>query len=150
MFPFTLIALDGAIDVTHEQQTCLVTNRTEQQEPTVANNAHIAEKVGCLHEAIHVTSQVKVVERVAKYSYCGASTAQHRSPPPLVVFRGELEVRQAHRHECRDEDENDEYDEQHAVNCIHLVSPHRGEDVEELDVNCTQWGGKLKNCTQKA
>jgi hypothetical protein len=56
-------------------------------------------------------------------------------PPPAVVLRCELEVRQPDRDERRDDDEDDKHDEQDAINRVDLVAPHAGEDVVQLDVD---------------
>ena len=134
-----LIALDRSVNVTHEEQARLVPDGAEQQKPTVTNNGHVSEVVRALQKARHVASQMIIIERVTEDRDRGTATAQHRTPPPFVVFRGELKVRQRNRHKRRDEDENDEDDEEYAINRVHLVSPNRSENVEQLDVNSAEW-----------
>jgi hypothetical protein len=71
-----LIALNGAINVTNKEQTRFVTHRTEQKEPSVTDDAHVAKKVRTLHETSHVTFEVKVIKRISKDGDCSAPTAQ--------------------------------------------------------------------------
>jgi 2-polyprenyl-6-methoxyphenol hydroxylase-like FAD-dependent oxidoreductase len=56
-------------------------------------------------------------------------------PPPAVVLRRELEIRQPDRNKGGDDDEDDKHDEQDAVDRVDLVPPHAGEDVVQLDVD---------------
>jgi len=46
-----LLALDGAVDVPHEEERCAETDGAQHEEEAVADAGHVAEEEGCLHEA---------------------------------------------------------------------------------------------------
>ena len=139
----------------HEQLRSPEPDVPEHQEEPVADRPHVPEEKRRLHKPVHKTlirqsnspyvnkkmnspahvAPVEViVEAVAVDEAPGAPAAEHRPPPPLVVLHRQLEVRQRDGDERGDDDQDDEDDEQDAVNRVHLVAPHAGEDVVELDV----------------
>ena len=61
--------------------------------------------------------------------------AQEGSPPPGVVLHCQLEVGQGNGDEGGDNDEDDEDDEEDGVDGVHLVAPHAGKDVVQLNVD---------------
>ena len=65
---------------------------------------------------------------------CGAAT-QERSPPPGVVLHSQLEVGESNGDEGCHNDEDDEDDEEDGVDGVHLVAPHAGKDVVQLNVD---------------
>ena len=69
---------------------------------------------------------------------CGASTHEG-SPPPSVVLNCQLEVGERNGDEGRDNDKDDEDDEEDGVDGVHLVAPHAGKDVVQLNVDGTEW-----------
>ena len=68
---------------------------------------------------------------------CGAATKE-RSPPPAVVFHCQLEVGQGDGDEGCDNDKDDEDDEEDGVDGVHLVAPHAGKDVVQLNIDGTE------------
>jgi len=46
-----LLALDGAVDVPHEEERCAETDGAQHEEEAKADAGHVAEEEGCLHEA---------------------------------------------------------------------------------------------------
>ena len=69
---------------------------------------------------------------------CGAST-QEGSPPPGMVLDCQLEVGEGNGDESCDNDKDDEDDEEDGVDGVHLVAPHAGKDVVQLNVDGTEW-----------
>ena len=55
-----------------------------------------------------------------------------------MVLDCQLEVGEGNGDESRDNDKDDEDNEEDGVNGVHLVAPHTGKDVVQLDVDSTE------------
>ena len=56
-----------------------------------------------------------------------------------MVLDCQLEVGEGNGDESRDNDKDDEDNEEDGVNGVHLVAPHAGKDVVQLDVDGAEW-----------
>ncbi len=78
--------------------------------------------------------QQKKEDSMKEWLTSGA-TAHEGAPPPSVVLDCQLEVGERDGDEGRHDDQDDEDDEEDGVDGVHLVAPHAGKDVVELDVD---------------
>ena len=58
-----------------------------------------------------------------------ASATDEAAPPPSVILDCQLEVGERDSDERGHDKQNDEYDEEDAVDGVHLVPPHAGKNV---------------------
>ena len=68
---------------------------------------------------------------------CGAPT-EEGPPPPCMVLHCQLKVGEGNCDEGRDNNKNDEDNEEDGVDGVHLVAPHAGKNVVQLDVDGTE------------
>uniref|UniRef100_A0A182INA6 Tox-SGS domain-containing protein n=1 Tax=Anopheles atroparvus TaxID=41427 RepID=A0A182INA6_ANOAO len=64
---------------------------------------------------------------------------QERSPPPVVVFRAQMEVAQQDRRLGAGDHEDEEYQEEKTEHVVHLTRPERVQDEEQLDEDAAEW-----------
>lgn len=64
------------------------------------------------------------------------SCIDERTPPPSVIFSGQLEVQQGYADERSHNKEEYEGKEKNSEESVHLVPPHCSEDVMKFDVDC--------------
>ncbi len=58
-----------------------------------------------------------------------------RSPPPAVILRSQLEIRQRNRNAGRDTQQNNKDHAQYAIKCVLVTAPKRREYVVQLDTD---------------
>ena len=109
---------------------------TQHQEETKRNYRHIPEVERRLEQSIHSTSMEIVEEGIRIDKDTSHTGIDKDTPPPSVIFSGQLEVKQGYTDKGSHDEKENECEEQNSKQGIHLMSPHGSEDIMQLNVNC--------------
>ena len=56
-----------------------------------------------------------------------------------MVFNSKLEIGQSNGNKGRHDNQDDENNEENTVDGVHLMAPHTGKNIVQLDINGTEW-----------
>jgi hypothetical protein len=116
----SLIRLDGGLDVADEHPRGVEAHRAHHEEEGEGDVGHLAEVEGRLKEARHARV-VEVVEKALELDEDADHAArEERAPPPAVVLRRELELRQCDDDEGRHDREERKGEEEDALERVDL------------------------------
>lgn len=123
------VHFNTTINISHKFERRKESHRTECQEKGVTSDKDGWKEFDSLKEARHVGTTEIIKRGVQKDENAGRSCRKNGSPPPFVIFDGQLEIRQCDGH-CRCYAEDDyERQTQNAVESVRLPTPQSGKDV---------------------
>lgn len=107
----------------------------QHQKESEGDNSHVSKVERRLKQTIHTTSVEVVEERVRVDEDTSHTSIDESTPPPSVIFSGQLEVQQCNTDEGSHNKKEDECKEEDSEESIHLVTPHCSKDVVELNID---------------
>lgn len=122
------------INIAHKEERRSEAHRAHHEEECVRDEEHIPTEEHSLHKARPLGPRI-VPQSVRIHVPGSRPTTQQRSPPPPMVFRRELKVRQRDGHERGHQQQNDVHDGKDRKDRQRLIAPHRLEDIMQLHVD---------------
>ena len=119
----------------HKEKTEMESRAAQHQKECEGDNRHVSKVERRLEQTIHTTSLEVVEERVSVDENTSHTSIDEGTPPPSVIFSGQLEVQQCHTNEGSHDKKKDERKEEDSEESIHLVTPHCSKDVVEFNVD---------------
>jgi len=120
----------------NKEKTEVETSTSQHQEESERDDGHVSKIERRLEQATHSTSVEVIEERVCVDEETSHSCVDESTPPPSMIFSGQLKVQQGHTDERGHDEKKDERKEKDSKQSVHLMSPHGGKDVMKFNVNC--------------
>mmetsp|Transcript_12082 Transcript_12082/g.33980 ORF Transcript_12082/g.33980 Transcript_12082/m.33980 type:complete len:244 (-) Transcript_12082:461-1192(-) len=126
------VHLDRAVDSPHEEEGGECANGPRQEHEQGGNDEHVAEVQQCGDDLVDLKARAEVQNRVQEHVQRRRAAGEERCPPPSVVLRCQLEVRQGDGDLRTGHEQDHEHQCQKPEEVVELVQPNGRHNEEEL------------------
>jgi len=135
---FSLIEMNGTINLLDKEEASIEANRSSQDEETKGHDGRVSkiEQDGRKFRDLKLREEVE--DRIEEHVESRCTRSQISSPPPMVILAAKLEITHHNGDFGAGQDKDHEHNSEESENIVELVQPDRRKDEEKLNEHSTE------------